>query len=108
MAPESQDAPYTAAEVAELLRVGEPRVYELVASGQMPAIKLSERAIRIPRGAFQKWLDDEAFRQQAERRGPSEDRDLVEALAALPAGRRANGFPIRSAAAHRGPKDYVS
>lgn len=63
---------YTVGEVAELLRVGKNRVYEMVAAGRIPAIKWSDQAIGIPRQSLEQYLVEEAARQQQERQGPSE------------------------------------
>jgi excisionase family DNA binding protein len=41
------------AEVAAELRCGRNRVYELIASGRLPAVRLGERSIRITREALQ-------------------------------------------------------
>lgn len=63
---------YTAAEAAEAIGVGENRIYELVAAGRIPAIKWGPRQIVIPKLALEEFLVAEAFRQQEERRQPSE------------------------------------
>lgn len=80
---------YTVAEVAKLLHVGEPRVYQLVASGGIPAIKLGDRATVIPCEALERYLVDEAFRQQQERREPAHT-EFAQTFAQLPVyrGRR--------------------
>lgn len=72
---------YSVAEVAELLRVGENKVYEMVAGGRIPAIKWGDRSICVPRQALEQYLVDEAFRQQAARLQPPE---LATALTRTP------------------------
>lgn len=81
---------YSVAEVAELLRMGENRVYEMVAGGRIPAIKWGDRSICIPRQALAQYLVDEAFRQQTARQQPS---DIATALARVtqPGNRRRRG-----------------
>jgi len=46
----------TVAEVAGILRLSRPRVYELIAASAIPAVRLSERRIRIPRRAWEAYL----------------------------------------------------
>jgi excisionase family DNA binding protein len=51
------------ADVAPLLRVTTGRIYQMVAAGCIPAVRLG-RAIRIPRAAWEEWLrgkSDEAL-----------------------------------------------
>jgi excisionase family DNA binding protein len=57
------------AEVAPMLNVTTGRLYQLIAAGEIPAVKVGG-AIRIPRQAWEQWLAarrDEAL--QAVRRG---------------------------------------
>jgi len=53
---------YTVAEVAGLLRVRKSYVYELVAQGRLPAIRLSARRIRIPHDALEEFVRQERVR----------------------------------------------
>src|SRR5579885_1401558 len=46
-------------EVAALLRVSRNLVYELIAQGELPVIRLG-RVIRVPRDALERWIDREA------------------------------------------------
>jgi excisionase family DNA binding protein len=55
---------WTVADVAPLLGVTSGRVYQLVAEGAIPAIRLGG-AIRIPRAAWEAWLRDQAERALA-------------------------------------------
>jgi excisionase family DNA binding protein len=43
-------------EVAALLRCGKNRVYELIDSGQLRAVRLGERSIRVTREALNEYL----------------------------------------------------
>ena len=45
----------TVQEAATLLRISRNLAYELVARGEMPAIRLG-RVIRVPRAALEEWL----------------------------------------------------
>ena len=45
----------TVREAAALLRISRNLAYELVARGEMPAIRLG-RVIRVPRAALEEWL----------------------------------------------------
>jgi excisionase family DNA binding protein len=45
----------TVAEVAARLGVSPARVYQLIAAGVVPAVRLSPRRVRIPRAAFAAW-----------------------------------------------------
>lgn len=47
-----------AGEVAELLRVDRQRVYELVRTKQIPAIRVGERQYRFSREAIDRWLEN--------------------------------------------------
>ncbi|MDX6648158.1 MAG: Helix-turn-helix domain [Solirubrobacteraceae bacterium] len=44
------------AEVAPILGVSRQRAYQLIYAGEIPHIRMGERCIRIPRGAFETWL----------------------------------------------------
>jgi excisionase family DNA binding protein len=45
------------ADVARVLGISTPRAYQLAAEGRFPSLRLSPRRIRIPRAAFQQWLE---------------------------------------------------
>ncbi len=45
----------TVPETAKLLRISRNLAYELVARGELPAVRLG-RVIRIPRGALNDWV----------------------------------------------------
>ena len=44
-------------EVTQVLGIGRSLVYELIASGDMPSIRIG-RCIRIPSEALEKWIKD--------------------------------------------------
>lgn len=49
----------TVREVARMLELSEARIYALIAEGKFPATRRG-RAVRIPRAAFDRWLELEA------------------------------------------------
>lgn len=46
----------TVPEAASLLRIGRNTCYELIRRGDLPAVRLGERIIRIPRFALEGWI----------------------------------------------------
>lgn len=42
-------------EVQRLLRVGRSKVYEMIARGELPVVRIG-RAVRIPRHALDEWI----------------------------------------------------
>jgi excisionase family DNA binding protein len=52
------------ADLAPLLGVSRSRVYQLIAAGVIPATRMGNR-IRIPRGAWERWLATETDRALA-------------------------------------------
>lgn len=51
-------------EVAEVLRIGRSLVYVMLATGELPSIRIG-RCIRIPRASLEKWIID----QEKEKKG---------------------------------------
>lgn len=49
------------AEVAPLLGISRGRIYQLIAAGEVPAVKIGG-AIRIPRQAWEQWLAEQRDR----------------------------------------------
>lgn len=49
-------------EVAEFLRIGRTRAYELVGSGEIPSVRIG-RNIRVSRRELERWLEE---RRQSE------------------------------------------
>ena len=50
----------TIPEAAALLRIARNTCYELVQQGKLPAVRLGERIIRIPRFGLEAWLARQA------------------------------------------------
>jgi excisionase family DNA binding protein len=47
-------------EVAEVLRIARSRAYELVADGEIPAVKIG-RSVRVNRKELDRWLEDQRY-----------------------------------------------
>lgn len=43
-------------EVAELLGIGRSTAFELMASGELPVVRIG-RAVRVPRYALRRWIE---------------------------------------------------
>ena len=46
----------TPMECAEKLSLGRSRTYEMLASGELPSVRLGQRSIRIPVAALETWI----------------------------------------------------
>lgn len=46
-------------EVAELLGLGRTKVFELIAAGELPLIRIG-RSVRVPRWALEEWVRERA------------------------------------------------
>ncbi len=46
-------------EVAELLRLPRTRTYELIQRGELPAVRIGERSIRVRRDELERFLQEE-------------------------------------------------
>jgi len=46
-------------EVAELLQLPRTRAYELIQRGELPAVRVGERSIRVHRGELERFLLEE-------------------------------------------------
>lgn len=46
-------------EVAELLQLPRTRTYELIHCGELPAVRVGERSIRVHRGELERFLLEE-------------------------------------------------
>ena len=53
-------------EVAALLKIGRTKVYQLVAEGELPAVRIG-KALRISAEALQEWLSTQAVTSPGER-----------------------------------------
>jgi len=49
----------TVPEVAELLRLPRTRTYELIQRGELPAVRVGERSIRVHRDELERFLLEE-------------------------------------------------
>jgi len=47
-------------EVAEELRIARSRAYELVADGEIPAVRVG-RSVRVSRKELDRWLEDRRY-----------------------------------------------
>jgi excisionase family DNA binding protein len=47
-------------EVAEMLQIARSRAYELVADGEIPAIKIG-RSVRVSRKELDRWLENQRY-----------------------------------------------
>lgn len=47
-------------EVAKVLRIARSRAYELVANGEIPAVKIG-RSVRISRRDLDRWLEGQRY-----------------------------------------------
>jgi excisionase family DNA binding protein len=48
---------YTPREVAEMLRISDDAVLDLIHRGEIPALRVSARIIRIPAAGFEAWRE---------------------------------------------------
>jgi excisionase family DNA binding protein len=46
-----------AAEAAKLLGIGRSKIYEMLARGELPALRIG-RLVRVPRHALEQWIAD--------------------------------------------------
>jgi excisionase family DNA binding protein len=53
-------------EVAQILRIGRSRAYELVANGTIPAVKIG-RSLRVSRKELERWLEEQQYLNVAQR-----------------------------------------
>ena len=51
-------------EAAEMIGVGRSKIYELLAAGVVPSVRVG-RSIRIPLAALRDWIDDQQRAQNA-------------------------------------------
>lgn len=62
-------------EAAEILGIGRTRTYEMLASGELPSIRMG-RSIRVPVAALKRWVEERQGVQSAGReagRQPDEE-----------------------------------
>ncbi len=53
-----------AEEVAEELGIGRWKVYEMMATGELPTIRIG-RLVRVPRAALERWIEEHTSIGQA-------------------------------------------
>ena len=63
---ESQHEYLKVPEVAKVLRIARSRAYELVAEGQIPAVRIG-RSVRVPRHELDRWLADQRYLDAAQK-----------------------------------------
>ena len=54
-------------QVAEMLGIGRTKVYDLIASGELPVVVLSGRIKRISAAALREWIEQRTIGQQSGR-----------------------------------------
>ncbi len=54
-----------ALEVAEALNIGRSKAYEMMASGQLPVVRIG-RAVRVPADALLNWVERETKNDQVD------------------------------------------
>lgn len=80
---------YRPPEAGRLLGVGRNRIYELIASGEIPAVRLGS-ALLIPRVGLERWIADRARLESEQRRNGRDARAGPEATD-LPSGTGVHG-----------------
>jgi len=53
-------------EVQMLLRIGRSKVYEMIAQGELPIVRIG-RAVRIPRRELERWIAEHTMGGQSGR-----------------------------------------
>lgn len=56
---------YRVEEVAEMLGLGRSKTYQLVASGELPSVRLG-RCVRVPVQALRRWIESQATQELEE------------------------------------------
>lgn len=51
-------------EMAKMLRIARSRAYELIGSGEIPAVKIG-RSVRVSRKELDRWLEDQRYTDAA-------------------------------------------
>jgi excisionase family DNA binding protein len=70
---ENEASPFlTVPEVARLIGASPERTYALCSDGTVPSVRFGKR-VRIPRAAFERWLEDLSDRALAGTGGASRD-----------------------------------
>jgi excisionase family DNA binding protein len=58
-------------DLSRALGVSRGRIYQLIAARRLPAVRIG-RSLRIPRGAWERWLGDQRDRALAAVRAPDD------------------------------------
>lgn len=81
---------YTPKEVAALLKVSDDTVLHLIDRGELPALRVSQRVIRVPIAAFDLWREGYApkrrrvtISQESEISAIGEDEELPERVRSI-------------------------
>ncbi|MEC1778328.1 helix-turn-helix domain-containing protein [Schinkia azotoformans] len=62
-----QEMFYKVSAIIEMTGLSRSKVYQMITDGEIPAIRLGERTIRIPKEAFDNWLSGlDAFSKEAQ------------------------------------------
>jgi excisionase family DNA binding protein len=75
---------YTPKEVAELLAVSDDAVLDLINRGELPALRVSARIIRVPIAGFDLWRTGFRPKRRRVRIGPSTRAVVIGAGEVLP------------------------
>lgn len=51
----------TISEIAEILNISKQMVYAIIRSGELTAIKLGPRSVRVARSEFERYLNDKTL-----------------------------------------------
>ncbi len=69
-----EKAVFNVREVKEVLGISRGLVYELIAQGQLPSVRLGRRRLLIPRAALMRFLEDRAQKSSAMTEDGSRDK----------------------------------
>ena len=58
----------TLREMQEMLSIGRTKAWQLVASGEVPAVKIG-RSVRVSRRELERWLEEQRYLEFAKGRG---------------------------------------
>lgn len=75
---------YTPKEVAEMLRISDDAVVDLVKRGEIPGLRVSPRIIRIPVAGFDLWRAGRAPKRRRVAIRPATTKVVIGAAEALP------------------------
>ena len=70
-------------EAADALGIGRSKIYELIAAGVIPSVRVGGKSIRVPVDALREWmkdLNDPTPTGQTKRRGNRQQREVAATL----------------------------